>query len=64
MNLVKELIGANGRLLGQIYARGDGTLEIIDPKGRVKGLYYPQRDETIDSGGHPVGKGDLLTMLL
>jgi hypothetical protein len=64
MTLIKELIGANGQLLGKIYERGDGTLEIIDRNGQMKGLYYPQRDETIDASGRLVGKGNLLTMIL
>jgi hypothetical protein len=60
----KELKDSNGHLLGKIDVRNDGTEELYDKTGWLKGRYSPQEDQTFDDSGHLVGQGDLLTMLL
>jgi hypothetical protein len=60
----KELKDSNGRLLGRIDVKNDGTEEIYDKNGWLKGRYNPQYDQTFDDSGRLVGQGNLLTMLL
>ena len=53
-----------GRPLGFIEEDYNGNRQIKDFYGRIKGFYDKSRDMTTDFYGRPVGKGDLLTMLL
>ena len=52
-----------GKLLGRIRTVGS-RLEIRDHKGMLKGRYDPKNNQTRDSKGKLVGKGNLLTSLL
>ena len=60
----QELRDRGGRLLGTICARNGGTLEARDAGAGLKGTYDPETNETRDAGGHLVGTGNQLSMLL
>lgn len=49
-----------GRIIGKIRKITGGKLEISDAAGRLKGYYDPKTNETKDSSGRLVGRGNLL----
>ena len=55
---------SNGRPVGKIKNGDSGRLEGRDVNGRLKGTYDPRSDETRDSNGRVVGKGNLLAVLI
>ena len=59
----QELRDKSGRLLGKIKESGN-KLELRDASGRLKGTYNPRSNETRNSSGRLVGKGNMLTALL
>lgn len=59
----QELRDRSGRLLGKIRPSGS-KFEIRDASGMIRGTYDPNRDETRDSSGRLVGKGNLLATLI
>ncbi|MFM7215526.1 MAG: hypothetical protein ACKO3H_11690 [Verrucomicrobiota bacterium] len=59
----QELRDRSGKLLGKIRPSGS-KLEIRDASGMIRGTYDPKRDETRDSSGRLVGRGNLLATLL
>lgn len=60
----QELIDNAGRYLGKIQELSGGVLEGRDASGRLKGRYYPKRNETHDASGKLVGKGNMLSKLI
>jgi len=63
MSNTQELRDRNGRLLGKISQSGNKQ-ELRDAIGKLKGYYNVQTNETRDSIGRLVGKGNLLSSLL
>ena len=59
----QELRDATGRLIGKIKPSGS-KYEGRDAIGRLKGTYDPKSNETRDSSGRLVGKGNLLSSLI
>lgn len=59
----QELRDKSGRLLGKI-REVNGKLEIRDHSGNLKGKYDPKTNETRNSSGNLVAKGNMLTTLL
>jgi hypothetical protein len=55
---------SSGRIMGKIRETTGGVLEIRDAAGRLKGKFDPRTNETRDSSGRLVGKGNLLATLL
>jgi len=53
-----------GRLLGTIATQSNGKIEARDALARFKGTYDPKSNETRDSLGRLVGKGNLLAALI
>lgn len=60
----QELRDRYGSLIGKIKTLSDGRFELRDKYGSLKGTYNPQNNETRDSHGGLVGKGNILTTLL
>ncbi len=60
----KELRDPMGRLLGRIVARSNGVLEGRDALSRSKGTYDPRTNETRDTFGRLIGRGDQLLDLI
>ena len=59
-----DLRDRRGRLLGKIRELSNGRLEVRDASGRRKGTYDPRKQETRDSRGKIVGKGNMLATLV
>ncbi|MBM3902275.1 MAG: hypothetical protein FJ379_09320 [Verrucomicrobia bacterium] len=59
----QELRDRSGKLLGKIRPSGS-KLEIRNASGMIRGTYDPMRDETRDSSGRLIGRGNLLATLL
>jgi hypothetical protein len=53
-----------GRQIGTIKQLGNGKLEAHDVTGRVKGTFDPKTNETRDSSGRLVGRGNRLSTLV
>ena len=51
-------------MLGEITVRSDGKHEGRNAGGSLRGTYDPKSNETRDSGGRLVGKGNLLASLI
>ena len=60
----QELRDSNGRSVGSIITTSNGKQEGRDANGRLKGSYDPKTDQTRDSNGRPVGKGNMLAALI
>lgn len=59
----QELRDSSQRLIGYLQDIGD-YVEIRNNSAKLLGKYYPNVNETRDSSGRLVGKGNLLTTLL
>ena len=59
----EEIRDPRGRLIGVIQARGD-LLEARDPAGRLRGRYYPRRNQTRSPEGRLVATGNVLSAML
>ena len=57
------LRNASGKQIGRITQAGR-KLILRDPSGKRKGSFDPVTNETRDTSGRLVGKGNLLSMLL
>lgn len=55
---------SNNRTIGKIKTIANGRLEGRDANGRLKGTYDPKANETRDSNGRVVGKGNLLAAVI
>jgi hypothetical protein len=55
---------ANSRIVGKIKTLSNGRLEGRDANSRLKGTYDPKSNETRDSNGHLIGKGNLLAAIV
>lgn len=60
----QELRDRSGKLLGKIKELSGGKLEIRNESGTFKGTYDPKSNETRNSSGSLVGKGNMLSSLL
>jgi hypothetical protein len=60
----QQLRDSNGRTIGTITTTSNGRFEGRDANGRLKGTYDPKWDQTRDSNGRVVGKGNKLTALI
>ena len=56
----QEFRDQNLRLIGWVKTRSDGRLEARDVTGTIKGTYDPRTNETRDSVGRLVGRGNWL----
>lgn len=59
-----ELRDRQGRLLGTIVHRRDGTREARDRQGRLAATYHPKSNETRDRTGKLLTKGESLAAFL
>jgi hypothetical protein len=59
-----ELRDRNGALLGWTAPRPDSVLEARDRAGRLLGAYHPRQNETRDSSGRLLYRGDALSALI
>lgn len=55
---------SNNRPVGKIRTVSNEKLEGRDANGRLKGIYDARNNETRDSNGRVVGKGNLLAALI
>jgi len=53
-----------GRQIGTIKQLSNGKMEAHDVTGRVKGTFNPKTNETRDSSGRLVGRGNRLSILV
>lgn len=60
----KILRDTYARPIGSIQVDSRGVQTLRDVRGRVKGIYDPQRDVTMEPNGRIYGWGNLLMMLL
>lgn len=59
----QQLRDSNNRPIGTITTTS-GKLEGRDANGRLKGTYDPKTDQTRDSNGRVVGRGNMLAALV
>ncbi len=59
-----QLRDSNSRPIGTITATPGGKLEGRDANGRFKGSYEPKTDQTRDSNGRVVGRGNVLAAVI
>ena len=55
---------SNNRTIGKIRSLANGRMEGRDANGRLKGTFVPKANETRDSIGRVVGRGNLLAALI
>lgn len=60
----QQLRDSNNRPIGTITTTSNGKLEGRDANGRLKGSYDPKTNQTRDSNGRVVGKGNVLAALV
>ena len=60
----QQLRDSNNRPIGTITATTNGKLEGRDANGRLKGTYDPRSDQTRDSNGRVVGRGNVLAAVV
>lgn len=60
----QELRDRSGRFLGKIKQLSSGKFEGRDASSRLKGTFDPKTNETRDSSGRLIGKGNMLSMLV
>jgi hypothetical protein len=60
----QELRDSNGRPIGSITITSSGKHEGRDANGRMKGSYDPKTNQTRDSSGRLVGKGNVLAAVV
>lgn len=60
----QQLRDSNGRPIGSISSTYDGRLEGRDANGRLKGTYDRKSDQTRDSNGRVISKGNILAALV
>ena len=54
----------NGIILGTIAVKFDGIHELRNHSGTIKGTYNPKTNETRDTSGRILAKGNILAGLL
>ena len=59
-----ELRDSNGRAIGSITTASNGKQEGRDANGRFKGTFDPKTNQTRDSNGRLVGKGNVLAAVI
>ena len=59
-----QLRDSNSRPIGTITTTPAGKLEGRDVNGRFKGSYDPRTDQTRDSNGRVVGRGNVLAAVI
>jgi hypothetical protein len=59
-----QLRDSNSRPIGTITTTPMGKLEGRDANGRFKGSYDPKTDQTRDSNGRVVGRGNVLAAVI
>ncbi len=59
-----QLRDSNSRPIGTITTTPGGKLEGRDANGRFKGSYDPKTDQTRDSNGRVVGRGNVLAAVI
>ena len=60
----QQLRDSNNRPIGTITTTSNGKLEGRDANGRLKGTYDPKSDQTRDSNGRVVGRGNMLAAVV
>ena len=60
----QELRDSNGRPIGSITIVANGKQEGRDANGRLKGSFDPKTNQTRDSSGRLVGKGNVLAAII
>ncbi|MCL2006973.1 MAG: hypothetical protein FWG77_02710 [Treponema sp.] len=61
----QEIYNPDGSLRAVIYDIGSGgRQEVHSASGQLLGVYIPEMDETFDSSGSRVGRGNLLMTLV
>ena len=55
---------SNNRPVGKVKVLPNGKLEGRDANGRLKGTYDPRSNETRDSNGRVVGRGNVLAAVI
>lgn len=60
----QQLRDSNNRPIGTITVTTNGKLEGRDANGRLKGTYDPKSDQTKDSNGRVVGRGNMLAAVV
>jgi hypothetical protein len=60
----QQLRDSNSRPIGTITTTSNGRLEGRDANGRLKGTYDPKTDQTRDSNGRVVGRGNVLAAVV
>ena len=60
----QDLRDKSGKLLGRIVQINDGKQEGRNASGQLKGIYDPKTNQTRDSSGRLVGKGNILSSLI
>lgn len=60
----QELRDSNGRPIGTITIASNGKYEGRDANGRLKGSYDPRTNQTRDSNGRVVGRGNVLAAVV
>ena len=60
----QQLRDSNNRPIGTITGMSGGKLEGRDANGRLKGTYDPKSDQTRDSNGRVVGRGNVLAAVI
>jgi hypothetical protein len=59
-----QLRDSNSRTIGTITTTPGGKLEGRDASGRMKGSYDPKTNQTRDSNGRVVGRGNVLAAVI
>lgn len=60
----QQLRDSSNRPIGTITTTTSGKLEGRDANGRLKGTYDPKTDQTRDSSGRVVGRGNVLAAVV
>lgn len=60
----QQLKDSNNRPIGTITSTSNGKLEGRDANGRLKGTYDSKSDQTRDSNGRVVGRGNVLAAVI
>lgn len=60
----QQLRDSNSRTIETITITSNGRLEGRDANGRLKGTYDPKTDQTRDSNGRVVGRGNVLAAVV
>lgn len=60
---IHNITNAEGKCIGKLETRMDGSAELRDARGLLRAVYDPKSNQTRDKEGYVIGEGNILEQL-